>query len=293
MAKRHGSHGVRKRVIAVPMVARRPWLALLAGAVLVTACERSPTPAPEDSGPPTPSELLPVADPPLDRERVLIAVARAASDFAAGRDDGARQRDLAGRRFEVRLRFGCEGDAFASRQWSFDERRRVLRVRVEPELSGAGPAIAALGLEGFEAVEGFWIRRPWLLQAACPVRREAPEAEDEGAVPAEESEAEALDSASEPRIGIAHFFSAQDSRTLRRDSRAYEATVQLAEGEQPSAAGYDLVLSGRLARLPDGRVIACSGEAALTAPRCIVSVDLDRVELARPDGTRVAEWSSG
>ena len=271
------------------MVSLRPWSVLLASAALLAACERSPPAGTEaESEPTSPTELLPVADPPLDRERLLLAVARAASDFAAGRDDGERQRQLSGRRFEVRLRVGCESDDIATRQWSFDEPNRVLRVRVEPELSASDPAIAALGLEPFEAVEGFWIRRPWLLHAACPETAPAAPADEEA-----DGEADAPGErppAAQPHVGIAHFFTEQDSRLRRRDQRAYETTVKLAEGEQPSPTGYDLVLSGRLTQLPGGRVIACAGNGAAAPPRCIVSADFDQVRLARPDGTMIAEW---
>ena len=50
---------------------------------------------------------------------------------------------------------------------------------------------------------------------------------------------------------------------------------------------------GQTERLPDGRVIACAGDGATAPPRCIVSADFDAVRVARPDGTVVAEWSSG
>lgn len=292
VAKRPGSHARRERVIGMPMVASRQWCVLLASAVVLAACGRSaaPEPAPEGEAQAS-TELPPVTEPPLDRERLLFAVARAASDFATGRNDRERQLQLDGRRFEVRLRFGCEGDDMATRRWSFDEPSRVLRIRVEPELSATGLAIEALGLEPFEAVEGFWIRRPWLLQAACSTRRAPPESDAEGRSSSKEGGEEL--GAEQPRIGIAHFFTEQDSRTLRRDNRAYEATIRLANEEEPSTTGYDLVLSGRLTRMPDGRVIACAGGVASVPPRCIVSADFDRVTLARPDRTVVAEWSSG
>ena len=96
------------------------------------------------------------------------------------------------------------------------------------------------------------------------------------------------------RVGIAQFFSDTDSRTLRRDGRPYQATKALADGQAPSAQGYDLVLSGRLKRLPDGRVIACKVEQASRPPQCIVSVDFDRVWIERPDTKEsLAEWNAG
>lgn len=195
------------------MVSIRQWITVLASTLLLTGCERSQdagkTPADEALAP---SEILPV-DPPLDREGLLRAVGRAASDFASGLEDRDRQLQLDGRLFEVRLRFGCAGDAIETREWSFDEGQRVLRVRVEPELTSDSAALEALNLEGFEAVEGFWIRRPWLLEAACPAVREispaadATAAPDPAAQPAADTETDpdADNNALSPRVGIAHF----------------------------------------------------------------------------------------
>lgn len=272
---------------------------------MLFACQGgNDTPAASD----TPSsqsgvDVLPVAEPPLDRAELLLAVARAASDFAAGRDDTARQRALDGRLFEVALRFGCENPAEGTRTWTFDDSGRVLRVRVEPELTVDSPEIAPLDLGDFEAIEGFWIRRPWLLEAACPAAPTPPEPSDAGSTPIDEDASETA--REEPaegeqplpppiqRIGIAHFYTANDSRTLRREHRAYQATRKLAAGEEPSSDGYDLVLSGRLSRMPDGRIIVCAGRDPSRPPTCIVSVTFDRVALRRPDGALVAEWSSG
>lgn len=271
---------------------------------LLAACQRDDeTPAP--NGSPTSQavvEALPVADPPLDRAGLLRAVAQAASDFAAGADDSQRQRTLDGRRFEVALRFGCAGGqaSEATRLWSFDAPERVLRIRIEPELTASSPELSELGLEDFEAIEGFWIRRPWLLEPACPATRTGSsetqsdstaesEAEEDRSVPAEEPQA----ASAGPRLGIAQFYTEEDSRALRRESRAYQATRKLAADEQPSEEGYDLVLSGRLARMSDGRVIACAGRDPERPPTCVVSVTFDGVALRRPDGELVAEWSSG
>jgi hypothetical protein len=268
-------------------------VALLAGLVVLAGCRGSEPPEPAPTPSPTAAlPQLPQAEPPLDRRALLLAVGQAASDFALGRDDLERQRRLDGRRFEVVLRFGCEGDDLTTRQWTFDEETRVLRINVDPDVTTRAEAVTALGFEEFEAVEGFWIRQPWLLEADCPVRAARPAAEED------EEEEKADDESSEPaalppRIGLAHFFTAEDSRTQRREGRGYRSTVRLGPDETPSASGYDLVLSGRLKRLPDGRTIACTPSGFGAPPACIVSVSFDHVRIRRPDGVRVAEWSRG
>lgn len=277
-------------------------LALLAGAGLLAGCQQSRDDQTKDlpnTEAAAPAMSLPIAEPPLDREALLLAVTRAASATAGGQSDAQGQAQLDGKLFELRLRFGCSGpadDGDEPQSWSFDEKRRVLRVRIVPNLSEKSPLIGDLFGDAYEAVEGFWIRRPWLLTAACPP---APKADASPAVEASaaaESAAEARGSeaaAPEHRVGIARFFSATDARTHRRDSRAYQVTHTLAENEAPSRTGYELVISGRLRRLSDGRVIACRQRYADTRPSCVISAVFENVAVLRADnGERVAEWAS-
>lgn len=237
---------------------------------------------------------LPVAEPPMDRAGLLRAAADAASAAALGKDDRPAQRPLDGKRFELRIRFGCPGPgvpvANAPFSLRFDSDKRTLRIRAAPELSLEEPWIAALAGDNVEAVEGFWMRRPWLLEPGC---QPIPPAQDAGAAaPATAAPLPRTASASH-RVGIAQFFTEAEPRTRRRDSRAYEATLTLDAEEQPSTQGYDLVLSGRLRRLPDARVIACHVVVPEAPPECVISAEFDRVRLERPGGELLAEWGGG
>ena len=273
---------------------------LLAAALASGACQQ---PQPQPQG----NELGPAAEPTaqlptvprlesLQRAAVLAAVAQAASAHAAGADDSAAQRALDGRQFELRIRFGCKGPSTALREqwlgWSFDEKSRTLRVRAKPTLAGEDSLVQELGGSEFEAIEGFWIPRPWLLQPICPAAsavRAAP-ADDVAAKDAMVDEPLPR----WPRIGLAQFFSETDPRTGRRSMRPYEAVKTLDPDTRPGSQGFDLVLSGRLKALPDKRVIACSSKGAQSPPECIVAVDFDRVWIETP-GTEelIAEWSAG
>ena len=295
----------------------RSTLSLVAAAALLGACTQQPADTSNDTvndaGNATILPSLPVPEAAMNRARLLSAVAQAASAAAGGLDDGEAQRKLDGQQFEVRIRFGCSGPTQVADEkamsWRFDKEKGTLRLRAAPDVSADQPLPASVVGQGFEAVEGFWIPRPWLLQPGCPVVpapapvEPAPDGKPAaaakqapvGKAPAE-TDLASLDqpASAQHRVAIAQFFSDTDSRTLRRDGRPYEATKALAEGQAPSAQGYDLVLSGRLKRLPDGRVIACKVSRPDAPPQCIVSADFDRVWIERPDTQEsLAEWNAG
>ncbi|MEO8455985.1 MAG: hypothetical protein ABI454_12580 [Sphingomicrobium sp.] len=231
----------------------------------------------------------------LDRTAILAAVAQAASAHAAGADDLAAQRRLDGRQFEFRIRFGCRGPSNDLPEqglgWSRDPERGTLRVRAKPTLTGDDPLVQELGGARFEAVEGFWIPRPWLLQPVCPVAAAVQAAVDEVA---EEDAKVAEPIPRWPRIGIAQFYSETDPRTGRRSMRSYEAVKTMKPGQPIGSQGFDLVLSGRMKALPDKRVIACSAKGAQSPPDCIISADFDRVWIEASGSEEViAEWTIG
>ncbi|TFI57742.1 hypothetical protein E2493_13505 [Sphingomonas parva] len=248
----------------------------------------------------------------LEREAILLAVTRAASAAASGRDDAEAQRVLDGALFTFPIRFGCgpagiqpQGDAAAipaaktapaaadrgaantppeplpvePMSWRYDPARDRLEVTATPDVDLTDAAVATIAGTAYEAVEGFWIQRPWLLEAACPA-----------AAPAA-----AVAQRASPSLAIAQFHAAEDSRTGRRDDRSYQSVATLPpEQARDLARGFDLVLSGRLRRLKDGKVINCIAAGADARPICIVSAEIQKVELKRGDsGALLAEWSQG
>lgn len=301
-----------------------PLIVLSAAAAALAACDRQQPPA-EDNLAEEPVVNLPSVprpDPPIDRASLLAAIAEAASATAAGAEMPETVRSLDGRQFELRIRFGCRGPATELRDrwlgWSFDPEERRIRVRARLTISMDDTLVSEFSGDEFEAVEGFWIPRPWLLQPVCPAAAAAHSAASEsrsGAQPdsrrgqgqsRERPQAEeAADSAAAedqrgepmptpPRFGIAQFFTSEDPRTRRRDSRPYEAAHTLDEGKAISSQGYDLVLSGRLRALPGRGVIQCSARGPDSPPECVVSAEFLRVWIEQP-GTRdvIAEWGGG
>ena len=236
---------------------------------------------------------------------MLAAVAQAASSAASATPLPAELRRLDGRQFEVRIRFGCRGPSSGNGttwlNWSYEAGSRTIRVSARPTISADEPLVATIGGEGFEAAEGFWIPRPWLLQPVCPatatVQTPADQEPEQAGTPSSR-EAAAKDEA-EPlparqRVGIAQFFTDSNSRTGRRDSRPYQAVHTLEEGQAIGSQGFNLVLSGRLRARPGGDVIGCRATQPDMPPDCIVSAEFQRVWIEQPEtGKVIADWGAG
>lgn len=270
-------------------------LSAICGLVLLTACEARIGDETKMADAPAVLPTLQVTDAPLTRADLLLAVMRAGSAAAVGGNDAAAQRGLADKRFELRLRFGCADAAIAAAPGAaaFDPQARTVKLSFPAELNLANPAFGTLLGQDVEAIEGFWIRRPWLLEPACPlaVAERMPTATLSNGLPSVPSPpAEPLEL---PRIGIAQIFTQSDARTHRREQRAYQATESLVVDEAPSRAGYDMVIEGRLRAFPTGHVIACA-PAADRPPTCMISARFDSVSIERADtGELVADWPSG
>ena len=225
---------------------------------------------------------LPTVDPPLTRRDLILAAMEASTALVTAADDAERQQQLNGRSFSFRIRL-CEGAPSRDRL-TFDRARRVLRVAVSPDLGANDPVAVALGAGKYEAVEGFWVPYPWLLQAACPPAPSSGKAENPGAAPP------IAPAQARPTLALAEFFLLDADRSARREGRPFSVTRRLDEGVTPGPV--DLVLQGRLARLPGARVINCVASPAMLAPECIVSVRFDAVRLEQANtGELLGEWS--
>lgn len=242
---------------------------------------------------------LPAPEPLLDRRGLLRALGEAASAFAAGIDDMEAQRAMVGRRFAFRLAFGCAGDDADSPLRltvrpdgrSYEARARFTIGAEEatdfiPKPSDPD-AVEVPAASAIEAVEGFWVERPWLLAEQCPrpvepvVATDVPDAGRQAAPPPPERLA-----------GIAQFVTPGDSRLSLRGGRDYVKVVPLAEGVTPPP-GLLLLVEGRLRAWPDGKAIECRDNPGGGQPRCLVGVTIDRVAFERADDRAlVAEWTN-
>jgi len=298
-------------------------LALLAATLGLAACGQ-PGPAPDEQAnavepnaaatetllpPPLPVAL------PLDRAQLLAAVRAAADAAAAGDPPPEDNAELVGRSFQISLPFGCDGPSAGPVQgwagWTFDAERHVVRLVATAPIDADLPWLRELADErSFDAVEGFWIERPWTNSDRCPPRiapASAPGAADAGAekgtgagggtkAAAKAPEAAARSSstgtgAARPTVGIAEFFAPDAPRTRQRGGRPYTHTLRAEEAARDRTGGYRLMLTGRITGFADRQPIRCRLEAAELPPVCLVSATFTRVAFEDPaTGTLLATW---
>ncbi|MDO9586563.1 MAG: hypothetical protein U1E18_23510 [Brevundimonas sp.] len=268
-------------------------LAAIPVSLLLAQCGRD-EPEPVDAEPvvvdpaPPPSITAPTA---LTRAGLLAAMSRAASTYAAGeRSEGSDP--LVGRSFALRVPFGCNGpqptgaeaagDGLA--RWSWGPESRTIQLSLTPGdwLNTALISGAANGSD-WEAVEGFWIPRPWLAAGDCSTIRADPLQSGDGAP-------------SPQTVGLAAVFKSDDSRVGRRNGQAYGFTIR-PTGDTPLVApvgGYRVILEGRLTGFPDGQAIRCRASSPDQRPVCIAAIRLDRVAFTTADSSvLLSEWRPG
>lgn len=278
--------------------AKRALVMLSALALVATGCERkaaeqSPAETAVDAAPteaPPPAVLaappLPAPIPTLTRSDLVAAAATAASAFAEGRPLAAKD-TLIGQRFVVRIPFGCTGPTLPGPStpgvagWSPTTDGKAIQLTLDPADWIAAPLFSAPDVAArWEAVEGFWIPRPWLAAETCPGLALDP-MQPPGA-------------GSPQTVGLAAVFERGGSRIGRRGGRAYTFTIR-SSGEDPPVppgSGYRLVLAGRIASFPDGRAFACRATGPDQRPVCVAAVELDRVAFEAEDKV-LSEWRPG
>ncbi|WP_313001349.1 hypothetical protein [Brevundimonas sp.] len=290
-------------------------VAVLAALPLLVWCQRPPEPAPSPAPAPTPAPTV-VIDSTLNRAALLAALSEAGSALADGRD---RDAALSGRTVSVRLPFGC-GGSVSPHDATVSGLPRLIRspdggltLTVTPEdlkariaASGVAPAAAA-ALDQWDAIEGFWIARPWSGLDACPApavvapdhaaTAASPEAKVEqgGSEPAKTTEAPSstVSTLPERTAGLAAVTEADSSRLGRRQGQAYAHVIRGERGIAPAPApgGYALRLEGRLTTFADGKAVKCAQKNAESRPVCVAALRLDR--LAFEDGATgalLSEW---
>ena len=280
-------------------------LGLAVGLVLGLAqCDREPREQPADAEPIV-ETLVPEPDIPtpttLDRAAFLGAISRAGSAYATG-STATGADPLVGRTFAIRLPFGCgrprpaatdatpdAGDAARSPEaglptLTWGPENETLRLSLTPDdWSDTALVVSSGAGDRWEAVEGFWLNRPWLGSETCPRITRDPLGGGSGRAEAQ-------------TVGLASVHETNSSRLGRRDGQAYRFTVRGEDDRAavPSPMGYRVVLEGRFASFPDGRAIRCRAAGIDQRPVCIAAVQLDRVAFEDGGSSAVlSEWRPG
>lgn len=266
-------------------------LAAAIGLLALTGCGPKPTePAPPAAPPSTPAATV-LSPPSVQRADLLDMIAQVRAAYAAGETNSSEV--LSGRRFSVRQAFGCAGPADAAplgqARWTWNATRKAIEISLTPADWTDAPVLAGVsGADGehWEAVEGFWLTRPWLRSEACPAPPMIPlAAPGETPPPAP--------SPTTPTAGLAAVFETGGSRIGRRDGRAYALTLRGEPTAEIPLGGYRLLIEGRLTAFPDGDVIRCRADSPDAEPVCVAAAEVDRVAVEDAAGKLLREWRRG
>jgi len=271
----------------------------------LAACDRASEPPPAPAPPPPasapaapPTPLQPV----VDRAELLRALDAAASAFAAGQpDDGAA---LNGRRYAVRQAFGCAGPASggAARpaglaSWTWGPRNRTIEIALQPADWTGDLSVSDGDGDAPEAIEGFWLARPWMRADGCPAAAVDPPAPAIAeAVPTKAGTTRPPPGPPPQRqtAGLASVFAQGGSRVGRRDGRAFTHTIRGEDGPPPApTGGYRLVIEGRFTAFPDGQTVRCRAGGQDERPVCLAASTIDRVVFETAEGQQLSEWRPG
>jgi hypothetical protein len=275
----------RKRTLIAPVIIGSVVAVLIAASLLFKGSGSTQAPPP-----PPPAVTQPIATPaplevpplPLGRREIIELARDQAAAYAAGVTPPP-QAALIGRRFSLKLPFGCSGpeigDGAEQAHFEYDAVKKTIKLVARAGDWATLPIIQSLADSGgIEDVEGFWLPRPWSYAETCPPHREGP-------APATPTPADGQS------LGLARVFRAQGSRLLRRDGRPYEFVRRIAKGEVPPlTASYQLILEGRIVGFGGDQAIRCWSEGSDHRPICLYGVEFDRVAFEDAQGKLLAEW---
>lgn len=222
----------------------------------------------------------------LGRSDLIELAAVAADATAAGQPARRSAAEIEGRRFELRLPFGCTGpeaaDSRAPMRWRYDRDDQTLRLSVSPVAWTATDWWSDAPSAAVDAIEGFWIMRPWTSSERCPATRSA--ASSIGADPV---------TLPGQTLALGQIFYAEGARTGQRSGQAYESVLRMAPEDFDAAGGFQFRISGRIAATRSGGPVHCRQAAGSEQrPVCLIAVDIEEVAIEHPViGKTLAVWT--
>lgn len=264
-------------------------LALLSGLPLLSGCgPGTPDSTHENISGPGPAAnqvdaapriVRPVELAPLARKDIVAAASAAADAAARGQPLPETNRALVDRKFLLAMPIGCAGadqDDWSS--WTYNSMTGAVKVSARNEQWQDAPWLPQIAsAASHEAIEGFWIRRPWTSAESCLPIPDPPPPVDPAAT--------------RQTLALAQFFSRGSPRTLRRAGRPFSITYKARPGLSDTEWKFSLVLRGKISAFPDGQPVHCRSKTPELAPVCIIAAAFQNIAL-RDDtsGERIAEW---
>lgn len=280
----------RKTTYIAPLVIGAVVIAFLLGTMLRDPVALQPT-LPDATKVPTPIPAPAPAPPvaktpsPLNRSELILDARQAADDFAASGRMPSGIDPLVGRRFSIKIPFGCGGlqTYYGPSQMlvTYSADNQSVTLAATPGVWTAMPLVQELSnASELDSVEGFWIPRPWTTSQSCPPKIDYP-------LPATPTPP------ASPTLGLAQFFEKGQSRIPQHADHPYAYTRKVSS-DDASLLGhsYRLVLEGTITKYMDGRALRCWMEAPDHQPLCVFAVRLDHVAFEDADTNDVlANWN--
>jgi hypothetical protein len=248
--------------------------------------------APASDPQPTPTASPPIAASPtpepvgvLRRADILALTSAAADALASGSPLSPGVGDIAGRRFELAIPFGCDGPATAESsapmRWRYDAADQTLRVHVSAVNWDAADWGVEAGASFPNAAEGFWVPRAWSSAETC--------AKGVGAQSATGAEAA---TAPQPTLAVAQF-GLDALATAQRPERSFDTVKRVSLDDLDTSAGFQLVLTGRVDKLAQGPPIRCRQPYGQSQrPVCVIAVSFEEATVVNAgSGNLLATWS--
>jgi len=223
--------------------------------------------------------------PVLTRADLIREARDAADEFTvAGKIPVGADR-LVGRRFSVRIPFGCGGVRGgygpAQMAMTYNVSSQSISLTASPGVWNTLPLMdEIINGSDIESVEGFWIPRPWTYTDSCPAQTDYP-------VPPTPTPPTGQ------TLGLAQLFEAGSSRVPRRTEHPYAFVRKLQTGDaEVLSHSYRLVLEGEISRYSRGNPLKCWIEAPDHQPICIYAVVFNHVAFEdAATGEMLASWN--
>ena len=218
----------------------------------------------------------------LGRADLITAAKLAASAYVESRTADQSVMDLAGRRFELALPFGCNGSASLDDEliegWRFIAETAILEIAFPSNFSKFPTSQSAQGelaAVEYPFTKSFWIKRDWLQQPVCPKSSDATSRVVEP---------------ENPWLAIAEPTRQDVPRSGQRRGAPYRLSKRLPVEEAPDSQGLRLILTGRLT-VGEGGPVLCKSISPDRRPICVILARFESVSVTDSARSSIyGEW---